>query len=374
MANSVIQNVLVVVYCIFIIVFLFFAIIGIKFLFKILLNSANSKLPKQEKVIARSGLLIGLLYGILIRYFATSNIKFGNYDIISIMSFAFIIIVPLVIGILSVFYSRISLKLNWRGCLKQPALAASGCLILANLVLWEGLICIILFLPAFLFIAGIGGLIGGALVDIFDRKNISKQNRTLLTVNIALLPFAIGLIENFFEVPIELREVKNQIEIQASAADVWQEIASVRKIEQHEHSWYFSNQIGFPRPVEAILEETAQGRIRKASFEGGIVFTEKVDLWEPEKSLAFGIKANTDEIPATSLDPHVTIGGPYFDVLHGRYDIEVLDSRHVILHLRSEHRLTTNFNWYASFWSDFIMSDIQQYILKIIKNRAEAVN
>jgi len=45
-----------------------------------------------------------------------------------------------------------------------------------------------------------------------------------------------------------------------------------------------------------------------------------------------------------------------------------------ILHLRSTHHLTTNFNWYAGLLTEPIMSELQRYILAIVKARAEAMS
>jgi hypothetical protein len=116
---------------------------------------------------------------------------------------------------------------------------------------------------------------------------------------------------------------------------------------------------------------TGVGAVRHATFERGVLFVETITKWEPEKDLAFTIKADTAHIPPTTLDQHVTIGGPYFDVLEGEYRIEPSGPGKVILHLSSQHRLSTRFNSYAGFWTDFIMRDTQEYILEIIKRRCE---
>jgi hypothetical protein len=44
----------------------------------------------------------------------------------------------------------------------------------------------------------------------------------------------------------------------------------------------------------------------------------------------------------------------------------------VLLHLSSKHRLSTRFNAYGGLWTDFIMSDLQSDILRIVQARAEA--
>ena len=67
----------------------------------------------------------------------------------------------------------------------------------------------------------------------------------------------------------------------------------------------------------------------------------------------------------------MTIGGPYFDVLEGSYKIERAEEGKVKLHLSSVHRLSTRFNFYSGVWTDFIMRDIQNSILEVIKHRCQ---
>ena len=43
----------------------------------------------------------------------------------------------------------------------------------------------------------------------------------------------------------------------------------------------------------------------------------------------------------------------------------------VRLVLTSTHRLSTTFNLYARLWTDFVMGDVQEAILRILKNRCE---
>ena len=63
----------------------------------------------------------------------------------------------------------------------------------------------------------------------------------------------------------------------------------------------------------------------------------------------------------------------FFDTLDGRYAIEPLADGRVLLHLSSEHRLSTRFNFYAGWWTDWIMRDTQNYILAVVKARCESV-
>jgi hypothetical protein len=52
--------------------------------------------------------------------------------------------------------------------------------------------------------------------------------------------------------------------------------------------------------------------------------------------------------------------------------IEALLDGVVRLHLSSDHRLSTDFNWYARLWTDAIMRDIQTTILQVIRSRCES--
>jgi hypothetical protein len=75
-----------------------------------------------------------------------------------------------------------------------------------------------------------------------------------------------------------------------------------------------------------------------------------------------------------TLDQHVTVGGEFFDVLQGAYRIDPIGPTDagVTLHLESRHRVSTRFNPYARLWTDFLMADIQESILEVVRARAEA--
>ena len=131
------------------------------------------------------------------------------------------------------------------------------------------------------------------------------------------------------------------------------------------------------------LDEAALTRLKSVPFweevfyterrAGAIVaaFTETVTEVQNEKVLAFDIEADPNSIPPAALDEHVLVGGRFFDVLEGRYEIEKISDAHVRLHLTSRFRLSTGFNFYSGLWSKLIMSDIQKNILRIVKNRSE---
>ena len=86
----------------------------------------------------------------------------------------------------------------------------------------------------------------------------------------------------------------------------------------------------------------------------------------------FSITANPQDIPSTTMDKHVVIGGDYFDVLDGTYELQRLNDSVCRLHLYSHFTLRTTFNFYASWWAGWIMKDIQNNILQVIQTRSES--
>jgi hypothetical protein len=188
---------------------------------------------------------------------------------------------------------------------------------------------------------------------------------------VALAPFLAAPIESLRTAAAEVRTVHTSIEINASPAVVWREIRSVPTITEAEHSFSFSHLLGFPRPVEALLEGTGIGAVRYARFEGNVLFIERITEWDELRRLSFDIQADTANIPPTTFDEHVTIGGPYFDVLRGTYWLEPLGENRVRLHLSSDQRLSTGFNFYSHLWTEALMANLQEYIIEIIKRRCE---
>lgn len=233
------------------------------------------------------------------------------------------------------------------------------------LVFWEGTICAVLFLPISLTLSTLGGLAAGYTVSL--RSSRRARNVTLGCV--LALPLLVTPWEGKVFNQNEIRSVETSVVIHASPDEVWRNIERVREIQPGELAPSWTRRIGFPAPLEATLSAEGVGGVRHATFTGGVLFIEDVDVWAPNERLAFSIHAQSEQIPKWTLDDHVRVGGQFFDVLRGEYRIEPVSPGVVRLRLSSEHRLTTDFNWYARLWTDAIMRDIQTTILEVIRNR-----
>lgn len=314
--------------------------------------------------LTKSGLVLALLGSVL--YGLVGRLAFSDeLPIATPMTFTFIFLMPLAVGYLAAALGRE----NGDGQGLAPGLvvpfgAALMVLITVLAVGVEGLICVVMMAPIFIVMA----LLGGALAALVAWIG-SRRMRATALFSVLLLPYAAGPVEGRIPQAQSERVVQNRVRIRAGAADVWAQIIRVPPIQPREYGTSFIHRIGFPRPIEATLSHEGVGGVRQASFERGVLFRERVIVWEPLRRLTFTIAA--DSIPTKTLDQHVTVGGEYFDVLDGTYEIVPVAPGETELVLSSTHRLSTHFNPYAGLWTDLVMRQIQGNILEVVRGRAE---
>ena len=304
---------------------------------------------------------IPTIYAIVLRLFF--GVKTWN-ELFSVMSITFLFLLPTIVGAFTVYLStepRVK-KLWYR--VFMPWAPIFLFLVITIALEIEGWACWLMILPVFLIAASIGGLIGGYL-------KLKKRNDKLNISLLILLPFLISPIEQLIEKIPGNYKAYTYIDINSSAEKIWDNVTRVKTIEKKDDSGYLTAFLGFPRPLKAELNYNGVGAYREATFTNGLIFRETVTEYIENKKMTFSIKANTYEIPSTTLDEHILIGGEYFDVLNGTYELEKLEEGKFRLHLYSNFKMNTTFNFYAGWWGKWIMKDIQNNILKVEKKRAE---
>jgi len=316
----------------------------------------KSKLKKTLIVIG-----IPTLYAIFLRLFF--GIKRWD-DLFSVMSVSFLLCLPTIVGSLTVYFSSDEKVRKFWYRFFVPWIPIFIFFVITLLVSLEGWACWLMILPFFLLAASIGGLIAGYF------KLRKKDNKIYISI-LVLLPFFISPIENFIGAIPGTYEVNTYIDIHASPERIWNNITRVQEIKPEQDKGWLTKFLEMPRPLEAILNYNGIGASREAKFTKGLVFHETVSEYIDKKKMVFSIKAYPYEIPSATMDEHIIIGGKYFDVLNGTYELERLSDKIYRLHLYSHFKLTTTFNFYASWWAKWIMKDIQNNILQVEKVRAE---
>lgn len=305
---------------------------------------------------------IPLLFAFVVRF--VFNVQSLD-SLFALMSISFIFLVPFGIGALTIYLSQVEKVKSYSYRVMMPWIPIAVFLILTLLFNIEGWACWLMILPLFMLAASLGGLLAAK----YKLKKYDRE-RTYISI-LVLLPFILSPVEQWVGSVANQYEAYTYIDLHASKAKIWQNVTRVRAIEQKQDKGWFTRTLGFPRPIRAELNYNGVGGYRKAIFDKGLIFHEQVTQYEDERRMRFTIKANPYEIPSTTMDEHVVIGGQYFDVLDGTYVLQKLNANTYRLHLYSHFKLTTTFNFYASWWAGLIMKDIQNNILQVIKERVE---
>lgn len=295
-----------------------------------------------------------------IRVLFGANI-FENFS--SVMSLNFFITVPFVLGALMIYLSKEKEEPSYSYRIFFPWVGVCAFVGVTIAFQIEGWACWIMITPLFLLFSSLGGLFGGY---IKSRKR-DKLNISL----VVLLPFLIAPIEKSINTQKQVFKTFTSIKIHSTKEKIWENVTSVKRIGSNEEHPKLTKFLGFPMPVEAVLDKNEVGGFRKAIFERGLIFNETVTDYSEFNKMSFEIKANTYDIPSTTLDEHILIGGEYFDMLNGTYVLKKISENEYDLILYSNFSLNTTFNFYAGLWGKWIMKDIQDNILHVIKNRSE---
>jgi len=307
-------------------------------------------------------ILIPLFYAFIIFFIYDFNWN-RMYDM---MSLTFFITLPYGVGVLTILVSKIDkIKSIWYR-LFSPWLVLSIFLFLTIVLAFEGWACWIMLFPFLAISSSIGGLTAG-----YFRLNKYKRQQKLNISLLFLIPLLFSPIESLISFPPSVFETNTEIIINAKDTEIWKNVTRVYKISKEEDKGFLTHLLGFPSPVNAELDSLAVDGYRKANFTKGLVFHETVTKYQDLKLMKFDIRANTFEIPSTTMDNHILIGGDYFDMIDGTYKLVRINDNTYVLKLQSHFKVITTFNWYSGFLGKMIMNDIQTNILKIVKSRSE---
>lgn len=302
-----------------------------------------------------------VLFGLLFRYFFTLQPMAQWY---TVMSWSFLVFLPLLLGILTTFLAEEKLILEKKYRFLLPWIAVLIFALITLTTQQEGWACWIMAAPFFLVASAVGGFIGAWI-----RLRKGQKGKMYVSL-LALMPFLLSPVEHAITLIPAQYEAYTSIDIAAPKENIWPNVTRVRAIAADDDKGWFTRFLGFPRPIRAELNFEGVGAYRKAIFDKGLVFDERVTKYQHLVNMTFSIKANPHEIPAATMDDHIVIGGKYFDVLDGTYALEQLNDSTCRLHLYSHFKMSTSFNSYASIWARWIMQDIQNNILQIIQRRS----
>ncbi len=309
------------------------------------------------------GVPIALLYSLLVRLTFSSEKPLSL--ILSTMTCGFLFIVPLAIGALTVRLAPKEFRSSGAYAIFVPWISTFFIAIGSIAFKLEAAICVVMATPLLMLLSSAGGYM--FMLWHKSKEASSSLQNTILSI-ILLAPYIVTPVEMRLPEPDSYRYVKNEIIIHASANKVWENIISIHPIREEEQGFSIFHLFGVPKLLEAPLSFEGIGGTREITFDNGLSFIETITSWDELNHVNFSISTNPK---STAPAPFNMVGKKYFAVTEMNWWIEEKDNDTVILHLRSQHRLSTHFNSYASIWTDLMLSNLQSYVLRMIKARAE---
>ncbi|HEY2345764.1 MAG TPA: SRPBCC family protein [Xanthomonadaceae bacterium] len=301
----------------------------------------------------------GALYGLLMRWL------FGTFSsaLQGPMSIAFLIGTPFVVGALTIYGMRRQ-DPSVTAMMFAPWLSILLMFVGCALSMMEGLICLAMMLPFFLFFATMGGLVMGTALRL-----LKEQHAPLRAV--AVLPFLLVLADRALPMPDRQVEVHQSIEVHASPHTIWQQILTARDIRPDELPFSVSHFIGVPKPVEGINRRTPEGEVRFSRWERGVHFEGIVTDRQEDRSITWRYRFGPHSFPPGSMDDHVAVGGRYFDLGDTSFQLTPMPGGTTRVDLVAHYRVSSSINFYAVPVAKFLGRDFEHTILALYKRRSE---
>lgn len=305
---------------------------------------------------------MGVVYGLILR------LGFNHHltdEFLQIISTTFLVVAPFCVGAVAVLGAAGNGESITIG--RQAGVSAGAMLLflVAMFALYlEGLICIVLVLPVFIIAAILGGLVAGFI------HNHVRLPRSSLPV-FALLPFLLGPLEAALPPHSTESLVSTTVHIDASAGQVFDQLANVNAIREDELGFAWVHLIGLPKPVSAAMDGAGVGSVRTSTWQKGVRFKEVITAWDRPYAMHYRFEIRPGSIPREALDEHVEMGGEYFTVLDGGYDIAADPAGGVVLKLSTRFQNKSRLKLYGDLWGRFVLADFHRSILGLMKTRAE---
>ncbi len=227
----------------------------------------------------------------------------------------------------------------------------------------EGLICIAMAIVPILF----GTLIGGLIYLVVLRRRARDQT----SIHVVSAPILAVLLLGLLPQGPRQYDITHSIEIDAPPTVVFAMLKAIPDIAPEEIQTRFSHLLGVPKPTSAVWETTPAGTIRHSHWGPNVHFRESITEVQENKLIAWQFEFPEGWIAEGIQDPHIEVGGPYFDVLSGSYRLDDLGGR-TRLSLTTRTYDNSELGFYAEFWHRFFFEDFHEVILELVKNRTEA--
>ncbi|MHA6289110.1 SRPBCC family protein [Maricaulis sp. CAU 1757] len=319
-------------------------------------------------VAARLLILLAGLVAFGAAFYALANQRVPDDPVVEGMAvgYAMLICLPFSLGALIGFALDPSGKKTAFPGLLAGALAVLAVLFLVGCLMAEGLICMVMLAPLWVFSAWAGSFAVWLLHERF-RNRVARNCLGLLALPVLALFLDPGLPS-----PSQTFEVRRAIEINAAPSEIWPHLLKLDDLSEDEGVWNVAQEwLRIPRPRSAVISGEGVGAVREARWGDDIRFEEVVSTWVPAQYLAWRFRFPDNSL-AEHTDAHIGPRSQYLSIESGGYEIEPLPDGRSRLILNTRYIATSPVNHYSALWGELFLGDIQRNILHIIRDRAEA--
>ena len=296
------------------------------------------------------GVLAANVFGLAVSLATLSFVKLINKgEQIIVLSEFFI--VPIAMGMISAYYWN---KIPMKGIKYLTYSIANflAVLVWSIFILMEGYICLLIVSPILLV-----SLVAGAYLGRFIfKRNKEKLNLSVISILLVIYILDVSMSRGYDAV------VRDEIIIDAPAGVVWKHVVSFPEITDKPKFWMF--RIGMPMPMETTVEAGSKDAGRECIFNDGIIFVEKMVVFEPEKDLTFDI---IEQPQHPEIIGHIVMD-------KGQFLLEDLGDGRTKLVGSSWYRLMVYPVWYYNTWARAITRNVHLRVMKHIKKLSENEN
>lgn len=327
-------------------------------------NSDMTDLPKQHQWVGwRFFKVFALILFIALGFYGLSLIMSEGAQVVTI-GFGILVVLPYGLGGLTALLFNLDGETSGKATLSVLGLILTV-LLLGGFILREGVICIVMLAPLWVTASFLGAY------TVSNLHNKFRERSTLSCSFFITLPFLALMADSYLPQATSIYSVTRTIDIDATAEEVWPHLLMLDGLSDDDGRWNFTqNILGVPRPASANVVGFGTGAIRHAKWGDTISFEEHVTKWTENERLSWAYVFPNDSVQAYT-DRHISPDGRHLKIKSGGYYLVSQESDHVTLTLTTDYTATTPMNFYSALWGEVILGDIQNNILKIIKDRVE---
>ena len=287
-------------------------------------------------------------------------------DLNRLMSAEFLLWTPFVIGAISQYVYASENPNRIGSIFGTQAIILLALTVFSVVVLREGSICVVMASPLLYMAQMFGAVTMRSICNWIWQPSATVHS-------LSMLPLVLMLLDPFSSQTTHA-STTNEIVINAPVAEVFQSINNIQSIQAHEIQDSFIFRMGFPKPVSGmtVADAHGDGLTRQIHWQRGIYFEEKITHSKENELLAWVYRFTPESFPKGSMDDHVEIGGEYFDLQYTDYRLEKINEHQTKLILTIDYRLSTELNWYAKPWADYVLNQFSDVVLNVYKNRLES--